>query len=67
MPRLFMVRLRSLVMRNMRGCSPLARVLLLKQITEMVASIAVLVYTTVYTPRLKRILSGVIDGLIRKP
>ena len=58
MPRLFMVRLRSLVMRNIKGCSPLARVLLLKQMTEMVASIAVLVYTTVYTPRLKRLLRG---------
>lgn len=38
-PKLFMVRLRSLVIRNIKGCSPLARVLLLKQMTEMVASI----------------------------
>ena len=41
----FIVRLRSFVMRNMSGCSPLARVLLLKQITEIAASIAFWLFT----------------------
>ena len=54
-------------MRSDREDSPFARVLLLKQIAEMVASIAVLVYTTGYTPRPKRIPSGVGDGSIANP
>ena len=47
--KLFIVRLRSFVIRNMSGCSPLARVLLLKQITEIVASIAFWRFTPRFT------------------
>ena len=58
-PRLFIMRLRSFVTRNINGCSPFARVLLLKQITEIVASIPISVYTLVYTPRAERRRKGV--------
>lgn len=48
-PKRFIVRLRSFVMRNMSGCSPLARVLPLKQMTEIVASIAFWRFTPRFT------------------
>ena len=54
-------------MRSDRGDSPFARVLLLAQIPEKGASIVGLVYTTGYTPRPKRIPSGVGDGSIANP